>query len=143
MDDDLDVGRGLVIPAAELEWRFTTSGGPGGQHANKAATRAELSWDVGASPSLDESVRNKLLGRLGRRLAGGVVAVAADDTRSQWRNRSIARRRLAELLFDALREEAPRRPTRPSWASRKRRLESKKRRGMLKRLRRPPDVDAG
>ncbi len=141
MDDDLDVGRGLVIPAAELQWRFTTSGGPGGQHANKAATRAELSWDLSASAAIDDRVRQRLLDRLGNRAAGGVVTVAVDETRSQWRNRSIARRRLAELLFDALREEAPRRPTRPTRAARKRRLESKKRRGMLKRLRRPPDSD--
>ncbi len=141
MDDDLDVGRGLVIPAAELEWRFTTSGGPGGQHANKAATRAELSWDLAGSPTVDDAVRRRLQQRLRSHLASGVVTVAVDETRSQWRNRSIARRRLAELLVDALREETPRRPTRPSRAARKRRLESKKRRGMLKRLRRPPDSD--
>ncbi len=141
MDDDLDVGRGLVIPAAELEWRFTTSGGPGGQHANRSATRAELTWDVTASGAVDEPTRQRLLGRIGTRAAGGAVTVAVDETRSQWRNRSIARRRLAELLFDALREEAPRRPTRPSRAARKRRLESKKRRGVVKRLRKPPELE--
>ncbi len=141
MDDDLVVRDDLVIPAAELQWRFTTSGGPGGQHANKAATRAELSWDLAASPTVDPATRRRLQDRLGSHLAGGVVTVAVDETRSQWRNRSIARRRLAELVFDALREEAPRRPTRPTRAAKRRRLESKRRRGVLKRLRRPPDPD--
>lgn len=141
MDDDLDVGRGLVVPAAELEWRFTTSGGPGGQHANKAATRAELSWDLGRSEAVGEEVRRRLLDRLGSHLAGGVVTVAVDETRSQWRNRSLARRRLAELLFDALREQAPRRPTRPTRSAKRRRLESKRRRSVLKRLRKPPDPE--
>lgn len=140
-DDDLSIGRHFVIPGGELAWRFDPSGGPGGQHANKASTRAELSWDLGASPSVPDHLRQRMLQHLGGRAPGGVVTASVDDTRSQWRNRAIARRRLAEMLTDAARPPKRRIGTKPSRASKRRRLERKRRRSEIKRLRRPPNAD--
>lgn len=135
MDDDgiLRVTRSVVIPLSELEWRFSPSGGPGGQHANRSNTRAEVRFDVAASPSLAEAHRDRLLERL-----GPVVRVAADDERSQLRNRDLALERLRARLAEALRVERARRPTAPTRGSEKRRLEAKKRRADVKRARRPP-----
>ena len=101
VDDPLVVGS-ITIPPGEFEWRFDTSGGPGGQHANRSATRVELSWDLANSPSVPDDLRARLLKRLGHRAADGVVRVASAESRSQWRNRAIARSRLADLLSDAL-----------------------------------------
>ncbi len=100
-DAPLSAGR-ITIPAAELTWRFDTSGGPGGQHANRSATRVELSWDLANSPSVPDDLRSRILKRLGHRAADGVVRVASGESRSQWRNRAIARSRLAEILEEAL-----------------------------------------
>ena len=136
MSDDLVVTDDLVIPATELAWRFDPSGGPGGQHANKAATRAELSWDLASSPVVDAELRNRLRERL-----GSTVTVSVDDTRSQWRNRQLARRRLAELVRESMRRPKARRPTRPGPAAKRRRVESKRRRSETKRLRRRPDLE--
>lgn len=135
MDDDgtLRVTRSCVIQLSELEWRFTPSGGPGGQHANRSNTRAEVRFDVVGSASLSESHRERLLERL-----GPVVRVAADDERSQLRNRDLALERLRARLAEALRVERARRPTAPTRGSEKRRLEAKKRRSDVKRARRPP-----
>ncbi len=132
----------LVIPEGELSWRFTTSGGPGGQHANRSATRAVLSFDIARSGALDDELRTRLLSRVVGTDAGGVVAVAVDESRSQWRNRQIARRRLAGILRDALAPEPPpRRETTPPRSARKGRVEAKRRRGVTKRLRRPPEPE--
>jgi ribosome-associated protein len=141
MDDNLPVTDDLVIPAGELSWRFDSAGGPGGQHANKAATRAELSFDLGRSGAVDDRTRQRMLSRLGSRAQAGVVVVTVDDTRSQWRNRQLARRRLAELLRDSARRVKSRRPTRPTSASRRNRVEAKRRRSATKRLRRRPEID--
>jgi ribosome-associated protein len=135
------VGHLLVVPADELEWRFDTSGGPGGQRANKAATRVELTWSIETSPSLTGEMRDRLLARLGPKAPGGRLTVSIDETRSQWRNRVIARRRMSELLSDAIRPVPQRRATKPTGAARRRRLEAKRRRGATKRLRRPPEPD--
>jgi ribosome-associated protein len=140
--DDLRIGAGLVIPAGELDERFSTSGGPGGQHANRAATKVTLSFDVAASPSLDERQKARLLDRLGSRLSDGVLSVSSEASRSQWRNRHLARARMVEMISAGLRPDpAPRKPTRPTRASRRRRLEAKRARGRLKRLRRRPDEE--
>ena len=139
MDEPLRVAPGLVIPADELRWRFDTSGGPGGQHANKSSTRVELAFDLAASPAVPEPLRAVLLERLATRLPAGVLHLVVDESRSQWRNRQIARRRLAALLEEALRPRRSRRPTRPTAASRLRRLADKRQRGEAKRHRRPPD----
>jgi ribosome-associated protein len=140
--DDLRVGRDVVIPESELTWRFDPSGGPGGQHANKSATRVELSFDVRKSAALAEPLRQRILDHLASDAAAGIVTVQVNESRSQWRNRQIARRRLADLLVDAMRPPPPRRrSTRPTRASRERRLSAKKARGETKRLRRRPDLD--
>jgi len=132
------VTRGLVIALDELQWRFTPSGGPGGQHANKASTRAEVSFDVERSPSLGPRQRARLLSRL-----GPTVRVAAADERSQARNRELALERLRRRLADALRVEPPRVPTAPSAAARARRVEDKRRRSARKRERARPSDDEG
>ena len=126
----------LVIPDAELSWRFTPSGGPGGQHANRANTRAELTWDLAASVVVPADRHRLLLERL-----GPSVTVVADDERSQARNREAAERRLAQRIREASTVDPPRRSTRPTAGSRRRRLEDKRRRGQDKQLRRRPGVD--
>jgi ribosome-associated protein len=134
--DRLRVSSSCSIPITELAWRFSRSGGPGGQHANTADTRAEVRFDVAGSPSLGPRQRARLLERLGPE-----VRVVASDERSQARNRDLALERLAARLADALRVTAPRRPTRPTRASAARRLEDKRRQADRKAGRRRPDLD--
>lgn len=138
---DLPVGGLFTIPESELQWSFSTSGGPGGQHANRNATRAELSWDLAASGALDEQLKERLVSGLGSRLRNGVVVVSAADSRSQWRNRQMARRRLVERLEQALRERRRRIPTRTPRAAHDARIRDKRRRGAAKRLRKPPELE--
>ena len=126
----------LVIPEGELEWRYDTPGGPGGQHANRAATRAEVRFNVAASPSVSEAQRSRLVAAL-----GPVVTAASADSRSQSRNKDLALERLRSLLGEALREQRPRRRTRPSRGAKTRRLESKRKRSETKRNRRRPRLD--
>lgn len=128
----LHVSRGLVIPAAEIAIRTSTSGGPGGQHANRSQSRVVARFDVANSPSLGPRQRSRLLARL-----GPVVDAAAGDSRSQARNRALARTRLAAKLAAALRVDSTRRPTRPTKASVDRRLDAKRRRSTRKQDRRP------
>lgn len=130
----LRVNRALAIPRAEIILRASRSSGPGGQHANVTASRVEASFDVLASPSLSESQRARLLARAGPR----VVAIAQDE-RSQTRNRELALARLSERLAQALVVPKRRRPTRPTMASRERRLAAKRRGAERKRERRPPE----
>ncbi|MET0895989.1 MAG: alternative ribosome rescue aminoacyl-tRNA hydrolase ArfB [Acidimicrobiia bacterium] len=125
-----------VIRLDELQWRYDRSGGPGGQHANTSDTRAEVRFDVAASPSLGPRQRARLLDRL-----GPVVTASAADSRSQSRNREVALERLRSLLADGLHVERPRRPTRPSAGVRTRRLDAKRRHGDRKRDRRRPSGD--
>jgi ribosome-associated protein len=135
--ETLRVTRTCTIPLDELEWRFTGSGGPGGQHANTSNTRAEVRFNIADSPSLGPRQRARLLERL-----GPVVRVAASDERSQARNRALALERLRSRLAEALRVQRERRPTAPTTASQQRRLESKRRRSQVKRQRaRPTDDD--
>lgn len=131
MGQPLEVSRGCTIDEDELEWRFAPSGGPGGQHANKASTRAEVRFDVEASPSLTDAQRSRILAKLGPE-----VRVAVDETRSQWRNRGLAQQRLLERLAGALVIERPRRATRPTRGSVERRLLAKRRQSSRKRDRR-------
>jgi ribosome-associated protein len=132
--DDLTV-RGYTIPGDELEEIFETSGGPGGQHANRSATAVRLRFDVAGS-SLPDEARTRLTQRL-----GDIVEVSAADSRSQFRNRAIARKRLVERIEKALVDPPKRRRTRPTRASKQRRLEEKRARSETKRLRQPPDLD--
>lgn len=129
--------RGLRIPLDEMTWRFSGSGGPGGQHANTANTRAEVVFDLAASPSVPEAARTLLVDRL-----GAVVAVAASDRRSQAQNRDLALERLAARLAAALVVDRPRRPTRPSRAAVRRRLDAKRRQGDRKAARRRPQEES-
>jgi ribosome-associated protein len=138
---DLRITDTIAIPEDELEWRFTPSGGPGGQHANRSATRAEVRFDLVSSTAFGDDLKERMIPRLGARISGGIVTVREDASRSQWRNRQRARARLAELLREAMRIERPRRPTRPSRAAKRRRLEAKRRRSETKRLRRAPEAD--
>jgi ribosome-associated protein len=135
-----DNGVVIEIPDSELIWSFGPSGGPGGQHANRSATRAELRWDVANSRAIDEATRATLLERMPG-AATGVVAIVADGTRSQWRNRQEARRRLRERIDIALRPVEERRSTATPARARAKRREAKKRRAHLKKLRRPPEID--
>ena len=141
--DVLDIGAGRPLPVAELELRFTRSGGPGGQHVNTSSTRAELVFDVAGSPTLTEGERELALRRLRRRLDGdGRLRVVAQDERSQLRNRELATRRFVELMRKALAPPAPpRKATRPTQAAQERRIGEKRRAGEVKRLRRPPPAD--
>jgi ribosome-associated protein len=138
--EPLRVTARLAIPDAELVERFSRSSGAGGQHVNTSDTRVELSFDVLRSPALSPALRARAVERLSGRLVDGVLTVVASDRRSQRQNRDLARERLAETLRAAV---APpprkRRPTKPSAGAVQARLDDKKRRGAVKKLRR--DVD--
>ncbi|MDZ8202051.1 alternative ribosome rescue aminoacyl-tRNA hydrolase ArfB [Microbacterium sp. SSW1-59] len=135
----LRVNGRLTIPEAELMWRFSRSSGPGGQGVNTTDSRVELGWDVSSSAAVTDAQRALIEQRLGSRLVGGVLTIAASEHRAQLRNREAALARLAALVADALRPPAPtRRKTKPSRGSQERRLSAKKRRTDVKRLRRPP-----
>jgi ribosome-associated protein len=126
----------LALPESELQFRFSTGGGPGGQHVNKTATRVTLLFDVANSPSLDEETRARLLDRLSSRLdRRGLLHIDVHESRSQWQNRITAISRLQSLLADALAEGPERRPTRPPRQAREERLEEKRRRSAVKKER--------
>ena len=140
MPDDLRVNNWLVIPAGELNERFSRSSGPGGQSVNTTDSRVELSFDVEHSSALPEWARARAVERLAGRLAGGVLTVAASEERSQHANRQAARARLADLLRGAIAPPPrPRVPTRPGRAANERRLEAKRNRASVKRTRRYDD----
>lgn len=127
------VPRGLRIPAAELEERFSRSSGPGGQGVNTTDSRVELLFEPGASSAFTEIQRARVLAALGDRLVQGRVVIVASEHRAQLRNRAAARERLAAMLRTALAPEPPkRRPTKPTRGSQARRLAAKKRRSEIK-----------
>jgi ribosome-associated protein len=132
----LRVTRSCVIPPDELEWRFSGSGGPGGQHANTSNTRVELVFDIEASDSLGPRQRARLLERLGSR-----VRVVASERRSQLQNRELALERMRDRIANALHVDPTRVATRPSRASKRARVEQKRRQGERKRARRTPRND--
>ena len=135
----LEVSPALHLPLAELEFRASRSGGPGGQHVNTSSTRVELWWDVANSPALSEEQRRRLLERLAARLDGsGRLRLVASGSRSQLRNREEALERLREVVAAALVVPKVRKRTRPSRAAKAARLEAKRRRATVKRDRRPP-----
>jgi ribosome-associated protein len=134
--EELRVNERLSLPLAEIELRASRSSGPGGQHANVTASRVEAVFEVEASATLDERQRARLRERL-----GPIVTAVAQDARGQARNRELALERLAAKLAAGLRVQRKRRPTRPTKASRRRRLDQKRRTGERKRTRRPPSFD--
>lgn len=132
---------GLVVPAGELTEQFSHASGPGGQGVNTTDSRVQLSLDLGTTTALDDQQRARVLGRLATRLTGTVLTISAAEHRSQRRNRTAARERLASLLREALVPPVPRRPTRPTKGSTRRRLEAKRQRSQTKQQRRAPGVD--
>ncbi len=134
---DLRVTASVLIPTAELSWRFSRSSGPGGQNVNSTDTRVELVFPLVASTAFPAGLKARALARLAGRLVAGSVVIAASEHRSQWRNRIAAQRRLVELLREAIAPPAPaRRLTKPSRGSVERRLATKKQRGAIKGQRR-------
>jgi ribosome-associated protein len=131
MAEALQIRAGLAIPLAEIELRTSRSSGPGGQHANVTASRVEAVFDVAGSSALSDAQKARVTARLGPR-----VTASAQDTRSQSRNRELALERLAARLGHALEVRRPRKATRPTKASKRRRLDAKKQRGEIKRGRR-------
>jgi ribosome-associated protein len=123
----------VAIPLSEIELRFSRSSGPGGQHANTSETRVDAVFDIAASSSLTPAQKRRVAARV-----GDVIRAVAQDERSQWRNRELAIERVVEQLREALRVPRRRVPTKPTQASRERRLGEKRRRSELKRLRRDP-----
>ena len=136
MSEAIDIGHGIFIPLEEIDLRASRSGGPGGQHANKTASRIEATFDVRASPSLTDAQKARIAGRLGPR-----VTAVAQDTRGQARNREIAVERLRRRLAAAAAPRKHRRATKPGRAAKERRLDSKRRQGERKRARRRPALD--
>ena len=133
---DLQLIPGVVIPAAELRWRFSRSSGPGGQNVNTTDSRVELLFDLAATPSLPPHLQARALRRLEGRLLEGCVVIAASEHRSQWQNRVAAQRRLVELLQEAIKPPPPpRRATKPTRGSVQRRLAAKKQRSAVKQQR--------
>ena len=132
--DSIRVTRSVVIPLGEIELRFSRSSGPGGQHAQKSETRVEAVFDVEASAALTEAQKRRVVTK-----AGPVLRAVAQDERSQARNRELALERLTTQLREALRTRRRRVATEPTAAAKQRRLDEKRRRSELKRLRQPPD----
>lgn len=130
----------LSIPLAELEYRASRSGGPGGQHVNTSSTRIEVWWNIAASGSVSEEQRARLLTRLASRLdSSGRLRLVSSGSRSQLRNREEVTSRLREIVAQALRVPKKRRPTRPTRAVKAARLATKRRHAAKKRERKPPD----
>ena len=136
MDDPMRITRGVAIPLSEIELRTSRSSGPGGQHANVTASRVEAVFDVQASAALSDAQKARIAARHGPR-----VTAAAQDTRSQARNRELALERLQQRLESALHVRRKRTATKPSKAARKRRLEGKRKRSEVKRRRQRPSAD--
>ncbi|WP_457962268.1 aminoacyl-tRNA hydrolase [Arthrobacter sp. D1-29] len=139
---DLEVSPALTIPASELGWRFSRSSGPGGQHVNTTDSRVELLWNIGDSAALTEGQRLILLTRLGQRLVDGIITVTASEQRSQLRNREIAMSKLLDIVAEGLAPPAaPRRATKPTRGSNRRRLAAKEQRAATKRQRKRPSAE--
>ena len=134
--DELRVTGSVRVPRSELQVSFAASGGPGGQHANRSNTRVDLRFDVGSSSAFSAAQRARVIERL-----GSEIRVVVDDERSQLRNRALAEERLVARLQSALHVERPRTATRPTKSAKRRRMDTKSRRGEVKRQRRRPSHD--
>lgn len=132
---------GLLIPAGELTEQFSRSSGPGGQSVNTTDSRVQLSIDLATSTAFTDAQRARVLARLSSRLTGTVLTISAEEHRSQRQNRTAARQRLAELLRGAVAPPVPRKPTRPTRGSHRRRLAGKRQRSEIKQSRRRPEAE--
>ena len=140
MTDDLQISNGHVIPGRELEERASRASGPGGQGVNTTSSAVELRWAFEDSSALSSAEKRRVRENLGTRITDdGTFIVRASDHRSQHRNRAEARRRLVEMVSTAMRPPRRRKPTKPSRSAKRRRLENKRHRGEIKRLRKPPE----
>ena len=133
---DLHVSAAVVIPAAELQWRFSRSSGPGGQNVNKVETAVELGFDLEGTGAIGPFQKQRLLERLGSRCVAGCLRVAVSEHRSQYQNRQLAMQRLADLLREALKPPPKlRKPTKPTRGAVKRRVDAKKQKSQVKQAR--------
>lgn len=140
--DAIVVTARVRVPRSELEFRATRAGGPGGQHVNTSSSRVELRWVIPASIAVTAEERERLLRKLGRRVdSSGTLRIVSDSRRSQLQNREAAVARFQEIVAAALAVPKPRRATRPTKASKERRLVAKRHRTLQKTRRRPPDPD--
>jgi len=139
MDDDLQIQDGIVIPASELWFTASRSGGPGGQHVNRTSSKVTLHWDVLHTSVFGDVERARVMGRLRRRInQDGILQLSEESERSQRQNLENARMRLVVLVKDALRVPKQRVPTRPRPAAKRRRVDEKRKKSAIKKLRRSP-----
>lgn len=142
MSEELEIQRGVTIPAWELWWTASRSGGPGGQHANKTSSRVTLHWSLAQSSALTPTMKSRALRKLRSRLTvQGELLISVDTTRSQHQNRELARERLAQIIRDALKVAKRRVATKPTKGSQRRRVDAKKARGDTKKMRKKPSTD--
>ena len=133
---DLHVSAAVVIPAAELQWRFSRSSGPGGQNVNKVETAVELGFDLEGTGAIGPFQKQRLLERLGSRCVAGCLRVAVSEHRSQYQNRQLAMQRLGDLLREGLKPPPKlRKPTKPTRGAVKRRVDAKKQKSQVKQAR--------
>ena len=136
LESYITISHSLKIPSAELKFKTSRSGGPGGQNVNKLETRVEVLFDVANSPTIPEHIRQRLLNNLTSQLdSSGILHIVVQDTRSQWKNKQLAIERLADLLKSALIVHKKRIATKPTHTAREMRLRTKKSRSQTKRLR--------
>ncbi len=140
MSDDLKINGKVTIPAAELQWTTSRSGGPGGQHVNKTNSKVTLEWNVDESSALSDVKKARIKSRLSNRITSdGLLKISASASRSQKANLEDARERMANLIREAMKVSKPRKKTKPSKRAKRKRLDNKKRRGDLKKSRKKPN----
>lgn len=138
-NDPIEISAGVLVPHEELILRASRSSGPGGQHVNTSSTRIELVWDIASSPSIDDDMRARLMQRLSNRVdSSGKIRLVAQSERSQLRNRDAVIERFGKMIRGALVEQKQRKATRPTKASKRKRIEAKKHRAAVKQQRREP-----
>lgn len=138
-NDPIEISAGVLVPHEELILRASRSSGPGGQHVNTSSTRIELVWDIASSPSIDDDMRARLMQRLSNRVdSSGKIRLVAQSERSQLRNRDAVIERFGKMIRGALVEQKLRKATKPTKASKRKRIEAKKHRAAVKQQRREP-----